>query len=174
MRYFLEEGVPQDYKAVVYWHTKAAQGGHACAQNNLGAMYEGGLGVLQDLAKAAFWYTKAAEQGNAKAQIRLGNLYYYECKGVSRDNKKAFEWYSKAAVHGDVEAQYNLGLMYETGEGIPHDNVMAHMFFDIAANAGGKGTWNRSIVAEDMTSSELEKAQLLAREWMLKHQSYTE
>ena len=48
---------------------------------------------------------------------------------------------------------------------------MAHMCFNIAAVNGDKDAIkNRGIVEEEMTSSQIEKAQDLAREWMRKHQ----
>ena len=44
------EGVPQDYKKMIYWYTKAAEQGHIGAQNNLGVIYFEGNGVLQLLS----------------------------------------------------------------------------------------------------------------------------
>ena len=41
------QGVPQDYKEAVVWYRKAAEQGHAAAQNNLGTMYEHDQGVPQ-------------------------------------------------------------------------------------------------------------------------------
>ena len=64
-------GVAQDWSKAVEWCTKAAEQGHAWAQNDLGFWYENGIGVAQDRSKAAEWYTKAAEQGNSIAQDNL-------------------------------------------------------------------------------------------------------
>ena len=55
----------------VRWYRKAAEQGHAHAQNNLGLMYYKGLGVAQDDAEAGRWFRKAAEQGHAEAQFYL-------------------------------------------------------------------------------------------------------
>ena len=63
------QGVEQDYKKAVEWYRKAAEQGHADAQNNLGFMYYTGQGVEQDYKKAVEWYRKAAEQGHADAQF---------------------------------------------------------------------------------------------------------
>ena len=52
-----------------------ANEGDACAQNNLGLMYQYGRGVEQSYEKAAGWYLKAAEQGYADAQCNLGYMY---------------------------------------------------------------------------------------------------
>ena len=55
------------------WYRKSAEQGNADAQNNLGCMYQNGLGVEQDDAKAMEWYQKAAEQGHTAAQSNLGS-----------------------------------------------------------------------------------------------------
>ena len=55
---------------------KAAEQGHAYAQNNCGYLYENGYGVAKDAKKAFYWYEKAAEQGHVGAMYNLGGLYY--------------------------------------------------------------------------------------------------
>ena len=75
------------------------------------------------------------------------------------------------AEQGHYDAQYNLGNMYAQGQGVVQDYVMAHMYWNIAAVSGDKSAIeNRGIVEKKMTSSQIEKAQDLAREWMQKHQ----
>ena len=63
---------------------KAAEQGHARAQNHLGWMYDEGIGVSQDDQEAVSWYGKAAKQGLATAQNNLG-VMYTEGRGVSQD-----------------------------------------------------------------------------------------
>ena len=111
-----------------------------------------------------------AEQGDVVAQGVLGVLYA-KGQGVSKDYKEAVKWYRLAAEQGHSKAQYNLGLMYALGHGVIKDYVIAHMFWDIAAVSGDKSAIeNRGIVEKKMTSSQIEKAQDLAREWMRTHQ----
>jgi hypothetical protein len=43
------------------WCRKAADQGHALAQNNLGTMFYEGRGVAQSGVEAARWYRKAAD-----------------------------------------------------------------------------------------------------------------
>ncbi|KAF9092924.1 hypothetical protein BGX29_007236 [Mortierella sp. GBA35] len=62
------ESSKQDYRAAAEWYLKAANQGHAMAQNNLGALYHQGRGVPLDQAKAIDWYLKAANQGSAQAR----------------------------------------------------------------------------------------------------------
>ena len=59
--------------------------------------------------------------------------------------------------------------MYNSGEGVAQDYVNAHMWFNIAASQGHEGAINgRTIIERKMTSSQLEKAQDLARECLAK------
>ena len=44
--------IEKDYGEAVKWYTKAAQQGHAFAQNDLGMMYENGEGVEKDYGEA--------------------------------------------------------------------------------------------------------------------------
>jgi len=146
-----------------------AEQGDSLAQYQLGVMYENGQGVLQDYKEAVKWYRLAAEQGFKWAQYNLGNKYY-KGQGVLQNDKEAVKWYRLGAEQGFDEAQYNLGDMYRKGRGVLQDFVMAHMYWNIAAVSGNKGAIKkRGLVAKAMTSSQLEKAQDLAREWMRKH-----
>ena len=70
---------------------KAAEGGDAIAQFNLGAMYDNGQGVPQDVAEALKWYRLAADQGQADAQFNLG-VMYYNGQGVPKDLIEAYAW----------------------------------------------------------------------------------
>ena len=59
--------------------------------------------------------------------------------------------------------------MYENGRGVIQDNVRAHMWYNIATSQGYKyATKNRDLLAKEMTPSQLEKAQDLARECVRK------
>jgi TPR repeat protein len=89
-------------------------------------------------------------------------------QGVLKDDKAAVKWTRLAAEQGDPKAQYNLGYMYSEGQSVLQDYVMAHMYFNIAADSDYKiAIKNRGIVEKKMTSSQIAEAQKLAREWML-------
>ena len=78
------------------------------------------------------------------------------------------EWIPLAA-QGNASAQFNLGVMYAFGEGVIKDIVYAHMWFDIAtANGDERGQELKEIFTEEMTPSQIEKAQDLARECVKK------
>ncbi|MFO7853726.1 MAG: SEL1-like repeat protein [Paracoccaceae bacterium] len=49
-------------------------------------------------------------------------------------------------------AQANLGAMYANGRGVPQDDVLAHMWKNLAAAQGNEGARrNRDRLAERMT-----------------------
>ena len=65
-------------------------------------------------------------------------------------------------------AQYNLGAMYCNGQGVLADVVIAHIWFNIAAVSGNeKGSENTEIIAKQMTSEDISKAQAVARACMM-------
>jgi len=85
-----------DYATALKVWLPAAEGGNPEAQNNVGQIYERGLGLPPDYAVAAQWYRKASEQGFSQAQINLGNLYE-KGLGVERDPTAAINWYRRAS-----------------------------------------------------------------------------
>jgi TPR repeat protein len=89
----------QDLKEAATWYRKAAEQGHADAQDRLGGMYSSGDGVLKDLKEAATWYRKAAEQGDAHAQYRL-SLQYASGHGVPQDYVLAYLWANMSGANG--------------------------------------------------------------------------
>ena len=89
---------------------------------------------------------------------------------------KRLKWYQLAAEQGSGKAQSNLGLMYRKGEGVAQDNVLAHMWLNLAASRlppgeeRDKAVRNRDEVAEEMTPDQIVEAQRLARQWKSKAQ----
>ena len=143
---------------------KKAEAGDVTAQYNLGLMYNRGQRVPQDYVEAFKWYRMAAEAGDADAQYNLG-VAYDDGEGVPEDDAEAVKWYSKAAEQGYPQAQYNLGTMYFRGNGVPEDDVVAYAWFSVAAASGNDGgRENRDDIKRDLTPSQLEKGQAMARE----------
>jgi TPR repeat protein len=130
---FERDGAPPT-KIMRAWR-KAAEGGHARAQNNLGYCNEFGKGVAVDCKAAAAWYAKAAAQDFANAQHNLGCLYG-NGKGVSQDLKAAAAWYAKAAAQGLAIAQSNLGVLYTNDTGVAQDFKAAAAWYAKAAAQG--------------------------------------
>ena len=88
---------------------------------------------------------------------------------VPRDYKIAVKWYTLAAKQGYARAQTRLGLVYDMGKDVFQDYVLAHMSYNIAVSNGNKTSiFNRDLLAKQMTPSQLEEAQDLARECVRK------
>ena len=104
-----------------------------------------------------------AESGSADAQITLGDIYR-KGEGEIQDYEAALAWYRKAAERGDPDGQYKIAGMYFYGYGVVKNNVMAHMWANIAA-AGGhlKAVEARRLVADELSTADVKKAQILAR-----------
>ena len=65
-----------------------------------------------------------------------------------------------------MAAQYNLGLMHIQGRGIAQDDILAHVWFNIAASNGSSDALNnRDIVEKALTAEQVLKAQKIAKEW---------
>ena len=61
--------------------------------------------------------------------------------------------------------------MYDKGGGVPRDDVLAYMWFNLAAAQGRENARRgRDRAARRMTPDQLAEAQRMAREWMEKHQ----
>ena len=108
---------------------------------------------------------------STKYGIKNGETYQKE-KGLTQEYKQSFKKYKKAAEKGDTDAQTSLGIMYHKGQGVTQNNKLAHMWLNIAASSGYKeAAERRDEVAKEMSPSQIEKAQDMAREWVAKQQN---
>lgn len=150
-----------------------ANAGDAASQVLVAGAYAAGKGVAKDIRQAADWYRKAAEQGNISAQVRLAALYLDGAKGFPRDLAQAAAWYRKAAEQGDVEAQGTLGVLYSMGTGVPHDDVEAYYWLDLAASVKGpnqaKYAANRQLIGTRITADEQSGAEDRVAAWLAAH-----
>lgn len=85
-----------DAKSALRIWLASAESGAAEAQNNVGEIYERGVGGQPDYAAAAVWYQKAAAQGYSRSLVNLGALYE-QGLGVDKDPLKALNLYRQAA-----------------------------------------------------------------------------
>lgn len=125
----------KDYPAALQSYQEAAKAGSPAAENDLGYLYEKGLGVEKDTAQALAHYRAAAKAGNAAGQNNLGRLYS-EGTGVGRDDRQAFRWYAKAAAQGDPEGEYRVGYSFALGKGVKKDMSKAAAWTEKSAQAG--------------------------------------
>ena len=98
------------------------------AQNNMGHMYEEGLGVAQNYTTAMQWYRKAADGGLAEAQQNVGLLYYYGY-GVAENAREAVRWFQMAADQSLAAGEYMLALASQQGKGTSLDYAKARRLF---------------------------------------------
>ena len=122
-----------------------------------------------DYATALKEFKPLAEEGNTYAQVLLGVMYDLG-QGVPQDLKEAVRLWRLAAEQGTATAQNNLASMYAKGQGVIQDFVYAHMWWNISASNGDETAKNsKNILEKEMTPSQIEEAQRLARECVKKN-----
>jgi len=159
----------EDDKEAVKWFRKAAEQGHAGAQNELGAMYFHGEGVSEDFKESVKWFRKAADQGNAAAQYNLG-VRYAKGQGVVQNFNEAFKLWKKISDQGYADAQASLGWMYYLGDGVSKDYATAYAWGHIAeTNGSQRAKNNKNEVANNMTPAQIAEAEELVKEMIKKN-----
>ena len=90
---------------------------------------------------------------------------------LRKDYAAALKEWRPLAEQGDVKAQNRLSGMYYYGWGVTKDIVYAHMWLNIAASNGNEraAEFRDDIAENELTPSQLEEAQRLAREWFEKY-----
>jgi TPR repeat protein len=119
---------PPNYRRARMWMARASRAGSPQAMNNLGYIYEHGLGVNQDYAKARLWYSRSAQFGGEAAIEHLQSLAH-------RDGQLALE---KAASAGDVDGMVGLANRYLRGSEGPPDYLEARRWYEQAAASGSE------------------------------------
>lgn len=94
-----------DYKSALRIWMEAAQAGDAEAQNNVGEIYERGLGDAPNYAAAIIWYQKAADQNYSRALFNLGTLFE-QGLGVEPDRLQALNLYRRSWGIGEDNLIY--------------------------------------------------------------------
>ena len=124
----------QHYATAVRAWTEIALSGSATAQNNMGLLYERGLGVTQNFSSAMDWYEKAEKSGSLEATHNIGMLYVYG-KGVSKSWSRALHYFTKVEL--DVpESRHMVGLSFFQGDGQIQDRSKAFKRFLSSALEG--------------------------------------
>jgi hypothetical protein len=132
----------KDYSAALKQYERSASLGSTFAMNNIGYLYDKGLGVTQDYAEASRWYEKAAAAGFPMAMSNIGYLYD-KGLGVTQDYAEAKRWYEKAAAGGNAIAMINLGDIYRYGRGVTKSVADARTWYHKAAAAGSPDAQGR-------------------------------
>ena len=133
--YFGADGLDQSHIKSFEWLLKAAECGHAGAQNGIGARYELGDGVAKDPQKALEWYDKAIVGGDADACFNLG-LVFEDGVLIAKDDEIAGKLYEEGAARGSVICQHRLGYKYLRGNGVRQDIPRALELLEFAGQSG--------------------------------------
>jgi TPR repeat protein len=99
--------------------------------NDLGYVYERGLGVKQDVQQCLKYYKMAADLGSPEAQFNLGSISLEK-----NQEKDAYKWFVMAAKQGHAMAQNNLGAFHAAGRGVKKSLDDAEKWFLMAAQQG--------------------------------------
>ena len=65
--------------------------------------------------------------------------------------------------------QYNLGFMYANGEGVPKDNVLAYMWWNIAGANGDDVEVDMGILTGKVSQADISKAQEKTTQYIQDH-----
>lgn len=127
-------------KETLKWTKKAAERGFMTAQYALAELYANKLG---DTKAALAWYNKAADQGHPDAYFKIGALLESGAKGVRPDAAESAHYFQIAASEydvfaqkGDANSQNSLASMYEKGQGVKKNMVLAFKWYEKAALQG--------------------------------------
>ena len=148
------------------WYLKAANGGHAEAQNSLGSIAQ----AEGNYANAIIWYQKAAKQQHALASNNLAYLYDLGL-GVKQDRQKGHDLYLIASDLGSARAMFNLANMFGAGQLGRVDFHQAAIWCQRSYNyAEDKVTRKRASQCMDylktqLSYAKLQKAKEIGRNW---------
>jgi TPR repeat protein len=117
------------------YYLDAADRGHAGAMNDLGGVFEYGIGVPKNSATALAWYDRAARFGHAGAMTYMGQLSENGVD-VPQDFATARDWYEKAAALGNAAAMNNLANLLRYGRGVAPNLSAAADWYLKAAQLG--------------------------------------
>lgn len=145
--YHFGYNVGKDYKKAIYWYSKAAKKNKE-AMNNLGCLYDKGLGVKKNPEKAASLFRLSAERRCVQGMYNLANCYE-EGHGVIQDISIAILWYRKIVEEchsglGCSKACYKLALFYRIGLGVSPNKDEYDKYLEIAKRNEINGSWASS------------------------------
>jgi len=151
----LAAGGPKDSRVPIEAHLRLAQ------------LYLGGRGLPPDVNAARQHCEAAASLKSGRGCFCLGLLNERGDLG-SPNYSEAARWYEEAARNGDNRAMVRLGKLYETGQGVKHDDVEALKWYLLALRyrqADAKPA--ADALTSRLSKKENDRALKEAREWHL-------
>lgn len=166
-RYAKGYDVAIDIQAAEAWYLKSANLGYAEAQYALGTLYEDLPGTAPSNTPS---FNVAPELDGLSALVAGANpgTTFDLCIQIGDGPIEAIKWYRLAAAQGHTSAQLKLGNIYELGRGVPQDDMLAYMWFDIAAKQGREESFAyRKTIAARLDPELIAEAQAWADAWLL-------
>ncbi len=163
-------GEVKDYKRAFELLNDEVKEGNILALNEIGNIYQRGLGVEIDLEKAREYYyktlqgfekiydkpaeTEKEERSKPYVAYRIGKMYYYE-QGTDKDVDKAIDYFKAS---GNIYASYILGNIYYNGDGVDVSKEDAWLYYNAA-----KGDKNNNPKAKRNPYAYYKTAQMLEK-----------
>jgi TPR repeat protein len=122
-------------KAALELFNKASGMGHLRALNQLGYMYQGGLGVERDLATANAMFKRAADKGDPYGMLSYGRNLAFG-RGVKQDLDAGLAFLNHAVELGHTYAMNELGGMYISGKPVAKNPKRAIRFYELSMARG--------------------------------------
>jgi uncharacterized protein len=113
-RYLHIQSGHRDYQQALFYYNKAIDKGHAWAMNNVGLLYEDGLGVHADLAKARMYFEQAAAKGSELGYYNLARLSFTDWSSPE-SVEKGLALLEKCAQLKKALCLYDEAALYLTG-----------------------------------------------------------
>lgn len=102
--------------------------------NDIGCLFDDGIGIEKDVEKAVYWYSEAIAQGeNFLSGCNLGDIYRKGKDTVAKDLEKAFKAYFTSS---HPYALFRIGEAYENGYGTEKDMESAKKYYSLSAQNG--------------------------------------
>jgi TPR repeat protein len=172
MRYRQGNGVEKDIIQAGYWYLKVADQGDTEAQAFL---VQSSL-ICNSKKDNPTWEEYclfAAGANDPNAQFTLGT-YYDSGHYTGKDYRRSAEWFQKSAEQGHILSQSMLGRAYDTGRGVPEDDIEAYAWLSLAAKQTAKTETEelavasaktvKDIIYEKLDSKQKQKAQRREKE----------
>lgn len=157
---------------------KGCKHGSSEACDDLGWIYDDGLGIDVDKVKAEQFYGKSCSGGFARGCTNQGVMHLTGEGGVPKSPKKAAELFTKACDGKNWTGCKNLGLRYLEGDGVAKSEAKAKQLFESGCNAEhGPSCYDLAVMysnGEGMPKNKVKAKQIFAKSCDLGHKKACE
>jgi len=134
-RYYHFESSEPDYALALKFYQQSSAAGHAWATNDLGLLYQDGLGVPQNRDKAREYFEKATGQHNPWAYLNLADAAFRS--GEANAATKGIEWLEEGGRNQCTLCLIEQASIYHSGAyGVARDSGKTWVLLNKAAALG--------------------------------------